>query len=334
MQHNTKLTQLPPTPWRDAGVVDTGNSPHAVLRPVPIRAVTMGPGFWRPRMDANRRAGIPAFHAWLDRDDQTAPFPAFARHGAAIDHPEIRTALERMDDTFMGRNRHRLRHTWRAAVLKLVEACAFVLQSGEDPTIRARFDPLVAGIVAAHGNRDFLKAYYGPDFENSYQLATPGHLIQAAIAHHRCTGRDEFLSGAARVADAVDRKLSNRTCADHPCIEMALVELYRATGSPSHLRTARRLLSALLEQPDAIGQGRGAYHEDGHDHFGRHVVRQPYLCAGGADYLAETGDAEFRTKLEALWRDMVMGKLHITGQLAVDYWMPERITAEKEAVLA
>jgi hypothetical protein len=48
-----------PTSWHEAGVVETGRSPYCILRPVPIQAVKMRPGFWKPRMEANRERGIP-----------------------------------------------------------------------------------------------------------------------------------------------------------------------------------------------------------------------------------------------------------------------------------
>ena len=313
-----------PTPWDKAGVVDTNSSSHAKLRPVPISAVQMGEGFWRKRMEANYKAGIPAFLAWLERDNQTDPFPTFAR---TKDPQEIQAALERMRDCFVGRNRNWLLHCWRADVMKTIEACAFVLQSDEVPQIRELLDELVAGVVAAHQNQEFWDSYYGKDFENSYQLGTPGHVIQAAIAHHRTTGSSEFLDCACRVADVILEKYPDRTCTDHPCLEMALVELYRATGQKKYLKGGRQFLQALIQQPDEIGKGNADYLEDPKkEHAGKHVVRQTYLCAGGADYLAETGDQAFRAKLEAIWNDMTTGKIQITGQLATEHMMPERVT--------
>ena len=42
-----------------AGVVATDASPHARLRPVAIRTITMhNNGFWKPRMEANHRAAL------------------------------------------------------------------------------------------------------------------------------------------------------------------------------------------------------------------------------------------------------------------------------------
>src|SRR5437868_11857299 len=51
--------------------------PHALLHPMPIRAVTLGDGFWLPKWERNYTRGIPGFLAYLNRDDQTAPFRAY-----------------------------------------------------------------------------------------------------------------------------------------------------------------------------------------------------------------------------------------------------------------
>ena len=315
--------------WRLAGAVDTTDSPHARLRPVPIHAVTMGEGFWKPRMEGNRTAGIAAFLAWLDEDGQVAPFRAFAHHARTGDASRIPGALDTMRATFEGRNSRRLRHSWRAALMEVVEGCAFTLQSVDDPDLRALMDELVTGIVAAHDSKEFWQAYYGDDFEYSYQLATPGHLIQAAVAHHRTTGQTNFLDLAVRVADAVAAKYEGREFAEHPCIEMALVELWRATGEERIFRLAAHFTALLMEQEPMIGPhtGKGRCR-----HFNCHVVRQTYLPAGAADLLAERHDPAMHEHLLAIWGDMVGGKLQVSGHLAVDHWMPERITSEPFAL--
>lgn len=312
--------------WSDAGVAATGGAPHARLKAVPIRAVTMGEGFWRPRMEANCHAGIPSFLRWLERDEQTEPFSTCA-------HSEDPAAIERaigiLDRNLHGKNDHLLAHSWRANLQTMLEACAFTLQGMDVPDVRALMDDLVDGVVAAHGHDAFWVSYYGRDFEHSYQFGLPGHLAQAAIAHYRTTGRAEFLDCACRVADAVVEKWGHRKAVDHPCVEMALVELYRTTGEVKYLETARNFLQALLDQPPLIGKGCGDYeYMPAADHFGRHVVRQTYLAAGGADYYLETGDEAFREQLRGVWEDMVSGKSHITGALAIDNWLPERIAEE------
>jgi DUF1680 family protein len=315
--------------WRNAGAVDTRNSPHAVLRSVPIGAVTMGDGFWKPRLDANRKAGIFGFLEWLDEDDQVAPFREFEHFARTGDDSRIAGGLDKMQRAFEGRNGQRIRHTWRATVMEVVEACAYTLQSEDDPAIRDLMDQLVTGIVAAHESDEFLKSYYGDEFEHSYQLGTPGHLIQAAVAHHRTTGETEFLEVAVAVADAVAAKFKGRAFAEHPGIEMALVELHRATGEARMLRLADHFVGLFRQQDPIIGPDTG---EGNWRHFNRHVVRQTYLPCGAADLLAETEDPELWEHLLAIWRDMTVGKLQIIGQLATDYWLGERITTEPYAL--
>ena len=293
--------------WQEAGVVSTVASPFAPLKPVPVQAVTMRDGFWKTRMNANRTNGIPSFLAWLDVDDQTAPFRAYA----AGDKAGIAAGLETLKTNPTGMNRSRNGHSWRANFHKWLEACAYILQSGDDPDTRALLDLFVTGVANAHQDNAFWTIYYGDDFEKSYGLGNPGHLIQAAIAHHRATGSTEFLECAQRVADAICQRPQDENFAGHSVIEMALVELYRTTGIERYLAGARHFLTPLLRQPPIIGS-------DFRGYISRHVVRQTYLMCAGADYYAETGDQEFMDKLTAIWRDMTTGKLHLTGQLAVD----------------
>src|SRR5262249_17235303 len=151
-------------------------------------------------------------------------------------------ALRVLEENFRGRNFHRLQHTWRANFLVWLEACAQTLNSQDDPALRASLDAFVTGIVEAHKDPVFLDLYYGKDYENSYQLATPAHLIQAAIAHHHTTGDRRFLECAMMVADDVCSKFSGERFAEHPCIEMALVELYRTTGEERYLTAAHHFL--------------------------------------------------------------------------------------------
>lgn len=52
--------------WKTKGIIDTSASPKAKLHTVPIRAVTMGDGFWAERMRTNVEASIPSLLALLE----------------------------------------------------------------------------------------------------------------------------------------------------------------------------------------------------------------------------------------------------------------------------
>ncbi|MFQ6065678.1 MAG: hypothetical protein ACE5K3_00180, partial [bacterium] len=48
---STKRLESRRISWQDAGIVSTMNSPFCKLKPIPIRAVRMNTGFWKPRID-------------------------------------------------------------------------------------------------------------------------------------------------------------------------------------------------------------------------------------------------------------------------------------------
>jgi hypothetical protein len=42
--------------WKDQGVENLAKSPHAKLKDIPVRAVTITGGFWRQRREINEPA--------------------------------------------------------------------------------------------------------------------------------------------------------------------------------------------------------------------------------------------------------------------------------------
>ena len=191
-----------------------------------------------------------------------------------------------------------------------------ILQSGGDPAVGRLLDEFVAGVVAAPSKNDeFRRIYYGDDYEHSYDLATPGHLIQAAIAHRRAPEARRFSNAPCGWRMTFSR--SSRT-GNSRVMPASKWPWWNCTGRPatkSYLHGARHFLGPWLRQRPVIGGGSGLYKDNAwaDTWCGRHVVRQPYLCAGGADYLAETGDAAFREQLNAIWSDMATGKMQLSG---------------------
>ncbi|TLS48138.1 glycoside hydrolase family 127 protein [Streptomyces montanus] len=165
------------------------------------------------------------------------------------------------------------------------------------------------------------------DLRWGHELYCAGHLIQAAVAHHRSTGRDELLDVARRFADHIDSVFGPPGSGKpidgvdgHPEIETALVELYRETGE-------RRYLDLAGHFVDSYGHGKlggDAYSQDrvplrSADTVEGHAVRQLYLLAGAADLAAETGDAELLGACERLWQAMTATKTHLTGGLGAHH---------------
>lgn len=151
-----------------------------------------------------------------------------------------------------------------------------------------------------------------------FEMYNMGHLISAACAHHRATGKVNFLKLAIRTADFLDRTFARPTpqqarhgiCPSHL---MGLVDLYRTTGQKKYLDLAVRLLNMrdMVVGGDDDNQDRIPLRQ--HEKAHGHAVRATYLYAGAADIYAETGDETLLRPLEKVWHDLVTRKLYITG---------------------
>ncbi|MEA2583967.1 MAG: uncharacterized protein QOF33_2052, partial [Thermomicrobiales bacterium] len=160
------------------------------------------------------------------------------------------------------------------------------------------------------------------ELTRTHELYCAGHLIQAAVAHRRATGKTSLLDVARRFADHICDVLGPAEAGKqpgtdgHPEIEMAMVELARETGDRRYLDQARYFLDV---------RGRGLvggdeYHQDhrpfrGFDAMVGHAVRILYLNAGAADVYAETGDPALLATLERLWQNTARRRMYVTGGL-------------------
>ena len=281
------------------------------LRPLPLGAARITGGFWRRRQQLNRETTIPAA---ADRLEEAGTLRNLRR--AAGQEP--------VADGFTGRP------FADSDVYKWLEAVAWE-QSREPSDDLASWQRTTSSLVAQAQEPDgYLNTYVRlavpggrfTDLEKGHELYCAGHLLQAAVAQYRATGDRTLLTVAIRFADLLAEHFgSGRTegVDGHPLIEMALVELYRATGTPSYLDLARYFVEArgrgLLEPPGHHGP---AYFQD---HLpvrevrtlAGHAVRALYLASGATDVAVETGDAELLDALQETWQTMADSQTYLTG---------------------
>lgn len=314
-------------------VVDTSRSPHARLRPVPLTAVTLSDSFWAPRRHLNRQVSLPAQYRFLE---ETGRLDNFRRVAGQADRP------------FQGYYYN------DSDVYKWLEAVAWALATDPDPDLIRMADGVIDLVAAAQQPDGYLNTYFAleraggrwSNLRDMHELYCAGHLIQAAVAHHRATGNGRLLQVARRLADHIGTTFAQRPATPgHPEVEMALVELSRETGDPTYRHLARHFL-------DNRGQGLiggQEYHLD-HQPFRQmeqlagHAVRALYLCAGATDLYAETGEPTLRAALDRLWRNMVTRQVYVSGgvgarhdgeALGKGYELPnERAYAETCAAIA
>ena len=155
------------------------------------------------------------------------------------------------------------------------------------------------------------------NLDHGHELYCGGHLIQAAIAHRRATGKETLFKVACKWADLVCERFGSDKVdgtGGHEDVEMALVELYRETEDRKYLEQARYFIDA---------RGRGLLKDSPYlqDHapireqytVTGHAVRQLYLAGGIVDLYTETGEKTLLETQRKLWENFTQRRMYITG---------------------
>ncbi len=306
-----------PAPRRFAPVVDLTHSPHARVRPVPVQAVRLEGEFWKGRLERLARVSLPA--QW-DELEGSGVLDNFRRVAGAVDRPHRGWVFADSD------------------LYKWIEAAAWVLSQAGDPGLERRVDVALGLVEGAQHSDGYVNTYYSleragarfTDLRDQHELYSAGHLMQAAVAHHRATGSDRLLRAARRFADLLCRVFGpadagRRSAVDgHEEVEMGLVELTRETGDRRYLELATFFVSARGHGLLDGGRFGRAYYQDhtafrALDSMDGHAVRALYYCAGVSDLYLETGDPTLLATLARLFERMVERQVYVSGGLGARY---------------
>jgi DUF1680 family protein len=150
-------------------------------------------------------------------------------------------------------------------------------------------------------------------------------MYEAAVAHYEVTGESTFLEIAKKNADLICRVFNPQGRTDppgHQEIEIGLCRLYRVTGDEKYLEQAKFFLDQRGRLGNRGPDGKaGLYGTYGQDHIPvieqteavGHSVRAAYQYTGMADVAALTGNMDYITAIDTIWKDVVTTKLYITG---------------------
>lgn len=295
------------------------------IQPVTLDRVHVNDEFWAPRMQRNQDVTIPHIIRMNEEN---------------VRHDNFRRAAGVLDGPFEG---YRFNDT---DVYKVVEAASYSLVQNYDADLDEQLDGLIEMIAAAQEDDGYLFPAWSADPENpapgvgterwayvhgnSHELYGAGHLIEAAVAHYRATGKRSLLDPTIRFADLIDDTFGPDGIKDvpgHEEIELALVKLADVTGEERYLQLSRFFLDQRggahdgPEYPEGdplLRYSEPIYRQD-HLPVGEqreavgHSVRAMYLYTGMADVAARQDDTGYETALEALWNDVVGTKMYLTG---------------------
>lgn len=306
------MSSSSPTP--SAVVVDTSHSPHARLRPVPLTDVTLNDNFWAPRRRINQEKTLPSQFQHCEETHRLDNFRRAA--GKLKDTPFAGIFFNDSD------------------IYKWLEAAAWTLATEDDPALKQMVATASQEIADAQQPDGYLNTYFMFDkagerwtnLKDMHELYCAGHFLQAAVAHYRATGSEDLLNVGRRLADHIiatfgpEDEGKKYMTDGHEEIELALVELARATGEKQYLQQAQFFI-------DTRGHGTiggSDYHQDHKpvrelDRMTGHAVRAVYLNVGVADLLAESGEAALRMALDRLWDNMTKRQMYVSGGIGSRY---------------
>lgn len=231
---------------------------------------------------------------------------------------------------------------------KWLEAVAYLLETQRDSALEDIADEVIELLIAAQRADGYLNTYFllkepGQEWSNlaeCHELYCAGHLIEAATAYYRATGKRKLLDAVSRYADYIASVFGTgpgklHGYDGHQEIELALVKLFHATGEKKYLELGRYFLEQRGQQPHYFEEewerrGRTLHFPElsmVHDHLYSqshlpvreqataegHAVRLVYMCTAMADIALETKDAGLLAACRKLWDNIVNRRMYITG---------------------
>ena len=274
---------------------------------VPFTQVKVRDQFWAPRIATNREKSLAHNFKWCE---QTGRISNFAK------------AAGQLPGKFEGI------YFNDSDVYKVLEAASYSLADRREPKLEKTVDEIIAKIAAAQQPNGYLNSFFTlvapekkwTELQSKHEMYCGGHMIEAAVAHYRATGKRTFLDVAVKFANHLldtfgpDKR---HEIDGHEEIELALVKLYQVTNDDRYAKLARFFIDI---HGDAAQRQRlfGPYCQDHmpvreQSEIVGHAVRAMYLYSGVADVASLSGDRGLVAAMDRLWHDVVERKLYITG---------------------
>lgn len=222
---------------------------------------------------------------------------------------------------------------WDSDVAKWMEAAAYFTELEPNEELERKVDEAVRDIAKNQTEDGYFNSYYltvekGVRLKNrhDHELYCAGHLLEAAIAYHKATGKRKFLDVMIKYIDYIYdvfyvQKNAGFITPGHEEIELALIKLYRYIGDKKYLDLAKYFIDmrGVNEERDSIPKNFQSHIpvRQQTEAIG-HAVRACYLYAAMADLVKETNDKELKDACDRLFESIINEKMHITGGIGTN----------------
>lgn len=235
-------------------------------------------------------------------------------------------------------------------VYKWLEAAVYSLGYRSDEKLHDLINRVIDTIGRAQQDDGYLDTFIQLKYpkrrfarlQQSHELYTMGHAIEALVAAFEMTGNKKALDIAEKIAACVQRSFGDEPgkihgVDGHPEIEIALARLGQLTGKKEYLALSRWFLLERGKDPDFFDKQNQADGEHNDFFIGMrempktyyqiaepitkmksvtgHAVRMMYLFTAVAHIAHLLHDKDLFRTARRWWEDLVRSKMYITGSI-------------------
>lgn len=234
---------------------------------------------------------------------------------------------------------------------KWLEACAYSLTTHPDAELERTVDEVIDLIEKAQQKDGYLNTYFiikepenrWSNLEECHELYCAGHMLEAAVAYFRASGKRKLLDIMIRFVDYIDTVFGPdpeqlKGYPGHQEIELALVKLYQVTGAEKYLQLSLFFINQRGTEPHYFHEEWKQRNKRSHwagravpapnlsynqshlpvreqSEAAGHAVRAVYMYSAMADLALYCNDADLYAACERIWRNIVTKQMYITGAI-------------------
>lgn len=249
-------------------------------------------------------------------------------------------------------------------VAKWLEAAAYSLSYEKNEELEKTADEVIRLIGKAQQPDGYINTHFTilapknrwANLREGHELYTAGHLLEAAVAYYKVTGKTSFLDIMIKFADLICQVFSSERYSlavpGHQEIEIGLIKLYEVTGDRKYLNQAKAFIDRRGTKPNYLvtEHNNPLWMDIFHDRnpfdpaysqchkpvreqssAEGHAVRAVYMYCAMADLAYEYKDDGLLAACKRLWSNIAGKRMYITGgigssgayeRFTTDYHLP------------